>query len=112
MNHDLTPHAVCLWAAPGVLWTLVITNIITAISYFVIPFALRDLAHRQTGATRDRTHLAQWFITACGVSHVMMVVVMFIGGGAYYVQAAVNIFMAGVSAMTAGAFYRARAQMR
>ena len=112
MNHDLAPHAICLLGDPGVLWTLVVTNLITAGSYFVIPFTLFGMAARQKGAARDRTQLTQWFVVACGTSHVLMVVVMFVGGGFYYLQAGVNTFMAGVSAMTAFAFWRARAAMQ
>ncbi len=64
------PHGYCLQWNPSLVWTLVISDIIIAISYFSIPFAIwlfakkrPDIPHRWLFA------LFGLFIVACGITH-------------------------------------------
>lgn len=107
----LYPHSMCLLADPAVLWTLVATDLITAVAYFVIPASLGPLSTKQSAAAQARTRLIQIFVVACGCSHVMMAVVIFQGGAAYYLQAGVNLVMAAASIATALVFWQARSRM-
>ena len=45
-SNSLMPHAVCWAAAPHLIWTMVITNLITFLSYLTICILLIVLASR------------------------------------------------------------------
>jgi hypothetical protein len=114
-GHDyaiLEPHWICLAGAPDILWTIVVGNVLTAIAYLWIPISLDRLAARQAGAVRARTHLIQAFVLACGLTHVLMVVTMFVGGAAYQALALSTMCMAAISMATAIVFHRSRRHLR
>lgn len=74
----LMPHAVCWAAAPTLVWTMVITNLITFLSYVSICLTLLYLA-RRTGRViaRDWAYFVvgfALFIVACGSTHALEVV--------------------------------------
>jgi len=99
----LVPHAVCWAAAPHLIWTMVITNLITFVSYFIICVTLLYLA-RKTGRViaRDwRTFLIGFalFIVACGSTHLLEVITTWTP--IFWVDAWTNIITAALSALVA-----------
>jgi hypothetical protein len=110
--HDLQPHAMCLLASPAILWALVVTNVITAGSYYLIPIIWRRNARHESAAKRSESLLQQIFVFSCGTSHVMMVVTMFVGGQAYGWLLVVNTIMAVASAGTAFVLWHTRDALR
>ncbi len=104
----LMPHAVCWAAAPRLIWTMVVTNAITFLSYVSICVTLFVLASR----TR-RVIAKDWgyfltgfalFIVACGSTHAMEVVTTWIP--IFWIDAITNIITAGLSAWVAIMFIR------
>ncbi|HWG16989.1 MAG TPA: HAMP domain-containing sensor histidine kinase [Acidobacteriaceae bacterium] len=104
----LMPHAVCWAAAPRLIWTMVVTNAITFLSYVSICITLFVLASR----TR-RVIAKDWgyflvgfalFIVACGSTHAMEVVTTWIP--AFWIDAATNFVTAVLSAYVAVMFAR------
>lgn len=71
---DFMPHGYCYLWNPGLVWLHVVSDILIALAYFLIPFALIKII-------RNRTDLPfQWmfvafgiFIVACGGTHAMEV---------------------------------------
>ena len=105
------PHAVCWRQDPALVWTMVITNAITFLSYFAICLTLFYLARR----TR-RVIASDWaffvvgfalFIVACGLTHLMEVVTTW--SSVFWVDAWTNIVTAVLSGYVAVQFFR-RAQ--
>lgn len=99
----LMPHAVCWAAAPHLIWTMVITNLITFLSYLSISLTLVYLA-RRTGRViaRDWAHFVigfALFIIACGTTHLLEVVTTWIP--AFWIDAWVNVLTAALSAYVA-----------
>jgi len=99
----LMPHAVCWASAPRLIWTMVITNLITFISYLSISFTLVYLAKR-TGRViaRDWAYFVigfALFIIACGSTHLLEVVTTWIP--VFWIDAWVNIITALLSAYVA-----------
>lgn len=102
-NTDLMPHAVCWASDPQLIWTMVVTNLITFLSYFTICCTLLYLV-RRTG----RLIVREWayfvvgfalFIVACGSTHLMEVVTTW--KPMFWVDAATNIVTALLSAYVA-----------
>ena len=84
------PHAVCLLQDPAIIATSVLTNLGVALAYFAIPFALwRFLRHAEALPFRSVGIMFVIFILACGTSHITKVMTLFVGGWAYWVDAAV-----------------------
>ena len=99
----LMPHAVCWASAPKLIWTMVITNLITFLSYLSISGTLVYLAHR-TGRVIARDWA--WFvigfalfIIACGSTHLLEVITTWMD--AFWIDAWVNIITAVLSAYVA-----------
>ena len=99
----LMPHAVCWASAPRLIWTMVITNMITFLSYLSISGTLVYLAKR-TGRVIARDWA--WFvigfalfIIACGSTHLLEVITTWIP--IFWVDAALNIITAVLSAYVA-----------
>jgi signal transduction histidine kinase len=102
------PHAVCWSQDPQLIWTMVITNGITFLSYFSICVALFYLA-RKTRVVVKR----EWaffligfglFIVACGTTHLMEVVTTWVP--VFWIAAWTNIITAVLSAYVASEFFR------
>lgn len=99
----LMPHAVCWASAPKLIWTMMVTNLITFLSYLTISFTLVYLA-RRTGRViaRDWAYFVigfALFIIACGSTHLLEVVTTWIP--VFWIDAWVNIITALLSAYVA-----------
>lgn len=99
-SDSLIPHAVCWAAAPKLIWTMVITNAITFLSYSTICITLLFLVRRTT-----RVIVREWayfaigfaaFIVACGSTHLLEVITTW--SPIFWVDAATNIVTAILSA--------------
>ena len=97
------PHAVCWAAAPRLIWTMVVTNLITFTSYLCICLTLLYLA-RRTGRViaRDWAYFVvgfALFIVACGSTHLLEVVTTWVP--LFWLDAWTNIVTAVLSACVA-----------
>jgi signal transduction histidine kinase len=97
------PHAVCWAAAPRLIWTMVITNAITFLSYVTICFTLLYLVrHTRRVIARDWAWFAvgfALFIVACGSTHFMDVVTTWVP--LFWLDAWTSIITAVLSAVVA-----------
>jgi len=103
ISPSLMPHAVCWSADPKLIWTMVVTNLITFLSYLTIALTLLLLVRR----TR-RIIVHDWayfvvgfalFILACGTTHLLEVVTTW--KPLFWVDAWTNIVTAVLSAWVA-----------
>lgn len=105
---SLMPHAVCWRADPDLIWTMVVANAITALSYLCICLTLLSLVRRTRRViARDWGYFATGFalfIVACGSTHLMEVVTTWIPF--FWIDATANIITAGLSAWIAFALIR------
>jgi ascorbate-specific PTS system EIIC-type component UlaA len=84
------PHAICLLYDPAILAVEVVANLGVALAYFIIPFAIwRFLRRVEMLPFRSVLVMFVVFILACGTSHLTRVATLFLGGAAYWVDAAV-----------------------
>ena len=92
-SNSLMPHAVCWASDPGLIWTMVVTNLITFLSYLTIACTLIFLV-RRTG----RILVRDWgyfllgfalFILACGSTHLLEVITTW--SPIFWVDASTNI---------------------
>ena len=68
----LLPHRVCLSASPGLLWTMVIADVLIASAYFSIPLAIVSFVRRRGEMNyRKFVVLFSAYILACGTTHAM-----------------------------------------
>ena len=92
----LMPHAVCWAAAPKLVWTMVVTNFITFLSYSTICFTLLLLARRTRRViARDWAYFVigfALFIVACGSTHLLEVITTW--SPIFWVDACTNIITA------------------
>jgi signal transduction histidine kinase len=102
------PHAVCWRADQNLIWTMVVANAITALSYLTICVTLLYLVrHTRRVLARDWAWFATGFalfIVACGSTHIMEVVTTWVP--AFWVDATTNIITALLSAAVAVALIR------
>jgi signal transduction histidine kinase len=103
------PHAVCWNQDQNLIWTMVVTNSITFLSYLTICVTLFYLVRRTRGAVVAR----EWafflvgfgiFIVACGSTHLLEVITTWIP--IFWVDAWTNIITAIFSAYVAVEFAR------
>ncbi|MBB5056021.1 signal transduction histidine kinase [Granulicella aggregans] len=99
----LMPHAVCWAAAPRLIWTMVVTNAITFLSYLSICLTLLFLV-RRTGKViaRDWAYFLvgfALFIVACGSTHLLEVITTWTP--IFWVDAWTNVLTAVLSAYVA-----------
>jgi signal transduction histidine kinase len=99
-SDSLMPHAVCWAAAPNLIWTMVVTNAITFLSYTTICITLLFLVRRTS-----RVIVREWayftvgfaaFIVACGSTHLLEVITTW--SPIFWVDAATNVITAVLSA--------------
>ena len=84
------PHAVCLLNDPAIIAIEVVTNLGIALAYYMIPFAIwRFLRRMDALPFRSVLFMFVIFIFACGTTHITRVLTLFIGGWAYWLDAAV-----------------------
>ncbi|HEY9126478.1 MAG TPA: HAMP domain-containing sensor histidine kinase, partial [Acidobacteriaceae bacterium] len=102
-SDSLVPHAVCWAAAPGLIWTMVITNAITFLSYLTICITLLYLVRRTKRViVRDWAYFVVGFaafIVACGSTHLLEVITTW--SPIFWVDAATNLVTAALSAYVA-----------
>ena len=98
---DFMPHLYCYLAKPGLVWTHVIADSLIALSYLAISSTLAVLVYK---GSRDIPF--HWmflafglFIIACGATHLVEVVTMW--KPVYILSAAIKVFTAAASLMTA-----------
>jgi signal transduction histidine kinase len=108
MSPSLMPHAVCWSQDQNLIWTMVVSNGITFLSYFTICLTLFYLARRTKAVVaRDWAFFLIGFgifIVACGLTHLMEVVTTWIP--VFGVDAWMNIITAVFSAYVAIEFTR------
>ncbi len=96
----LPPHGYCLLWDPGLVWTHVVSDIVIASAYFSIPLVLwRLLSLRNDLQFGWMIGLFAVFILACGVTHVMGVVTLWVP--AYGWEALIKVVTATASLGTA-----------
>lgn len=96
------PHAVCLLQDPAIIAIEVLSNLAIAGAYFLIPVALwRFLRHVPDLPFRSVAVMFVVFILACGTSHLTRIATLFLGGGTYWLDAAVCTVTAVASLGTA-----------
>ena len=97
------PHAVCWAAEPRLIWTMVVTNLVTFLSYLTIASTLLHLV-RRTGRilVRDWGYFCvgfALFILACGSTHLLEVITTW--SPIFWVDAWTNIVTSLLSAYVA-----------
>jgi signal transduction histidine kinase len=102
-SNSLMPHAVCWASDPRLIWTMMVTNLVTFISYLTIAFTLLYLV-RRTGRilARDWGYFVvgfALFILACGSTHLLEVITTWTA--IFWVDAWTNIITAVLSASVA-----------
>jgi len=102
------PHAVCWAAAPHLIWTMVVTNAITFLSYLSICITLLYMVRRTGRAiARDWYFFVTGFalfIVACGSTHLLEVITTWTP--IFWVDAWTNIVTAILSAVVAVSLIR------
>jgi len=103
MQPYLMPHSVCWASAPGLIWTMVVTNLITFLSYLTICGTLLFLVRRTRKViVRDWAYFVvgfALFILACGSTHLLEVITTW--NPIFWVDAWTNIVTAILSAYVA-----------
>lgn len=93
---SLMPHAVCWAASPELVWTMVVTNAITFLSYVTICLTLLYMVrHTRRVIVREWAYFAvgfALFIVACGSTHALEVVTTWIP--VFWIDALTNIVTA------------------
>ena len=104
-NEDLMPHGVCFLWRPELLWLHVVSDLVIALAYFSIPFALLVFVRRRRDlAFRSIFVLFSLFIFACGATHMMGIWVLWHAD--YGTQGLVKLVTAVVSLATAILLWR------
>ena len=95
----LTPHGYCLSWQNDLIWLHVVSNLVIALSYFCIPCAILFYLRKKPEIThRSLFWLFALFIIACGLTHLMGVVVLW--RPMYYLQGVIMAITAIVSLLT------------
>ncbi|WP_019899375.1 EAL domain-containing protein [Methylotenera mobilis] len=104
-GQSLLPHGFCLTWNPALLWTLVVSDAVIALSYFSIPFALWYFAKKRPDIPyRWLMVVFGMFIVACGVTHIFDI--LNIWQPSYWASAYAKAFTAVISFTTAVALWR------
>jgi signal transduction histidine kinase len=101
--NSLMPHAVCWASDPKLIWTMVVTNFITFLSYLCICCTLLYLVRKTRKViARDWGYFVvgfALFIVACGSTHLMDVITTWIP--VFWIDAGTSIITAILSAYVA-----------
>ncbi|MDD2767479.1 MAG: response regulator [Methylococcus sp.] len=77
--NQFIPHGYCIKWSPALLWTFVVSDGLTSLAYFAIPIILFFFARKRGGAkSRGVLLLFAAFILACGTTHLLDVVTLWI----------------------------------
>jgi diguanylate cyclase (GGDEF)-like protein len=99
------PHGHCLLWRPDLLFLHVGGDVITGISYFVIPGALIYLVRRRDDLAFDRIFLLfAAFILCCGITH--MITALNIWQGYYFIEGGAKLITGLISLITAIMIWR------
>jgi len=99
-GQSLLPHGYCLTWNPSLLWTLVVSDALIALSYFSIPFGLWYFAKKRPDIPyRWLMVVFGVFIVACGVTHIFDIVNIW--QPSYWASAYAKAFTAVISFATA-----------
>ncbi len=99
-GQSLLPHGYCLTWNPSLLWTLVVSDALIALSYFSIPFGLWYFAKKRPDIPyRWLMVVFGVFIVACGVTHIFDIVNIW--QPSYWASAYAKAFTAAISFATA-----------
>src|SRR5438128_1509431 len=78
-SSDFMPHGHCFLWRPEILWVHVVSDVLIALAYAAIPFALFRLVRLRRDIAFDWMFLLFGvFILACGATHVMSVITLWI----------------------------------
>ncbi|WP_068083615.1 sensor histidine kinase [Novosphingobium rosa] len=100
----LAPHGYCLLWDPLLIWLHVISDAIIALSYFSIPVVLAVFLKRRRDVEFGwLVSLFAIFITACGATHVMSILVLWVP--AYGAEGLIKAITAVASVLTALAMW-------
>ncbi|HEY3487038.1 MAG TPA: ATP-binding protein [Gammaproteobacteria bacterium] len=100
LSSDFMPHGHCLLWRPDLLAIHVIPDLIIALSYFVIPFALIYLIKKRHDLSFDWIFVMfSVFIFACGTTHIFEIINIW--HGYYYAAGMVKVITALASITTA-----------
>jgi signal transduction histidine kinase len=98
--NEYLPHGFCIAWNPQLLAMHVISDLLIAIAYFSIPLGILYVAKRRSvGSLKPIYYLFAAFILACGVTHVMGILTLWIP--LYYTQGIAKMVTALVSVATA-----------
>ncbi len=90
------PHGHCYFWVPEILWPHVIGDVVTAISYYLIPFYLIYIIKKRKEEVPDLIFYAfAAFIFICGTSHILTAISVW--NPLYRIEAVVKVLMAIVS---------------
>ena len=104
-GEQFLPHGHCYMWSPGVLWMHVIADILIAMAYFTIPFALLYIAKRRRDLPFDWLVVCFGvFIVACGLTHVMDV--WNVWHTNYWLEGIIKVITAAASVPTAILLWR------
>ena len=96
---ELTPHGYCLLWDTTLISLQVISNLLVAVSYYVIPYLLFIFRHLLVDMVGRRViMLFGVFILACGTTHVMSIITIWVP--VYRAEIGVTLFTALVSMVT------------
>jgi len=102
---SLLPHGYCMQWQPGLVGTHIAADAAIALAYFSIPFLLLKFIRQRKDIKFNWLFVAfALFILACGVTHVMEIVTLWIP--AYRLSAFFKVITAIVSVVTAAALFR------
>lgn len=98
------PHGMCYAWRPDILWLNVTSDAAIAIAYFSIPFALFHFLRKKMDAPfRGVVVMFSVFILACGLTHVMSIIIVW--NGYYGIQGMLKAITAVASIGTAIMLY-------
>ncbi len=103
-ERGLAPHGYCLLWDPALIWTNVLADAVTGLSYFSIPLVIaRFLTKRRDVQFSWVVWLFATFIMACGATHFISIFVLWVP--AYGIEALVKLATAIVSMITAATLW-------
>jgi signal transduction histidine kinase len=104
LSRGLPPHGYCLLWQPSLIWTHVVSDAMIAAAYFSIPLILATLlARRRDFEFGWVVLLFAMFILACGTTHVMSILVLWVP--AYGIEGLIKVMTAIASLVTAIALW-------
>jgi hypothetical protein len=78
-TRGFAPHGYCLLWQPGLVWTHVMADGITALAYFTIPVALVYLVSKRGDVAFSGLFFCfAAFILACGATHIISIITLWV----------------------------------